>query len=114
MGQTDQTVALRVAAGEQRPARRRAQRRGGMRAREDDALRRELVESRAGDVRVAVGPEVAAEVVPMNEQHVVPSRRHRISLRALSVHRTVPTGIRQPFGSQSKLSPEPNSSTGWG
>src|SRR5437764_687200 len=80
MGQADQAVALRVAAGEQRAARRRAQRRGGVRAGEDNALRGELVEPRAGNVGVAVGAEVAAEVVPMHEQHVVASLGHCASL----------------------------------
>jgi hypothetical protein len=67
MGQAYQAVALRVATGEQRAARRRAQRRGGVRAGEENALCGELIEPRAGNVGVAVGAEVAAEVVPMHE-----------------------------------------------
>ena len=74
VSQADQAVALRVAAGEQGAARRRAQRCGGVRAGEQDALGGELVESRAGDVGVAVHAEIAAEVVPMHDQHVVSSR----------------------------------------
>ena len=71
MGQSQQPVAVRVAAGEQRPPRRRAQRRGGVRAGEQNALGGELVEPRAGHVGVAVDTEITAEVVPVHDQHVV-------------------------------------------
>jgi hypothetical protein len=71
MRQADKPVAVRVAPREQGPARRRAQRRGGVRAGEHDALGRELVEPRADHVGVAVDTEVTAEVVPVHDQHVV-------------------------------------------
>src|SRR6478752_4631300 len=105
MGQANQAVALGVAAREQGAARRRAQRRRGVRAREQDAFGGELVEPRAGDVGVAVGAEVAAEVVPMHEQHVVSLRGQCLSFLP-SVHRTVPMRIRQPFGSRRATYPQ--------
>lgn len=71
VGQPDQAVAVRVAAGEQRPARRRAQRGGGMRAGEQDALGGQLVQMRTGDTVVAVGSQTTAQVMPMDDQHVV-------------------------------------------
>ena len=74
MGQADQAVALRVAPGEQRSARRGAQRRGGMGAGEQNALGGKTVQSRAGHVRVAVDTEVTPQVVPVHEQHIVASR----------------------------------------
>jgi negative regulator of sigma E activity len=40
---------------------------------EQDALRGEPIQPRAKDIGVAVRAEVAAEVVPMHEQHVVAS-----------------------------------------
>src|SRR4029078_6752368 len=72
---------------------------------EDNALCGESIEPRAGDVAVAVGAEIPAEVVPMHEQHVVSSRRHRPSFLP-SLHRTVPMGIRQPFGSRRATYPQ--------
>src|SRR3954468_17285096 len=106
MGQPDQTVALRIATGEQGSARRRAQRRCGMRAGEEDALCGQLIEPRARNVGVAVGAEIPAEVVPMHEQHIVSWRGHCLSFLVPSVHRTVPMGIRQPFGSRRATYPQ--------
>src|ERR1700757_965773 len=71
VGEADQSVALRVAAGEQRPARRRAQRRGGVCSGEQDALTGQPVEPRAGNVGVTVDTEIPAQIVPMHEQHIV-------------------------------------------
>ena len=49
----------------------------------------EVVEARAGDVSVAVHAEIAPEVVPMHDQHVVSSRLgHWASFPVSSVHRT--------------------------
>src|SRR5690349_1219026 len=78
VGKSDQAVALRVAAGEQRAARGRAQRRRGVGAGEDDAFGGQPVQSGALDVGVAVGAEVAAEVVPVDQQDVVPSHSHSV------------------------------------
>src|SRR4051794_33733337 len=83
VGKADQTVALRVPSGEQRATRGRAQRRGGVRAGEQDALRGELIKPRARHVRVAVSAEVTAEVVPMHDQHVVAWRGHSPFLPAV-------------------------------
>ncbi|SHU04733.1 Uncharacterised protein [Mycobacteroides abscessus subsp. abscessus] len=74
MRQPDQPVALRVAPREQRTARRRAQRSGGVRAGEQDAFGGQLVQPGTADVAVAVRPEVAPEVVPVHEQHVLARR----------------------------------------
>ena len=79
VGQPDQAVALRVAPGEQRAARRRAQRRGGMGAGEQDALGGESVQPWAGHVGVTVGAEIAAEVVPVHDQHVVALRARHVA-----------------------------------
>ena len=93
--QPDQAVALRIAAGEQRAPRRRAQRRGGVRAGEQDALGGEPVEPWAGHVGVPVGAEISAEIVPVHEQHVVPLG-HYTSFRCrgsnLSTNRISSTG----------------------
>src|ERR1700752_4644935 len=99
MGQANQAVALRVAAGEQGAARGRAQRGCGVRTAEEDALRGELIQARAGDVGMAVCAEVAAEVVPMYEQHVVASLGHFLSVLPLWL-------------TESNLSTDRNSSTG--
>lgn len=42
-----------------------------MRSGEQDALARQLVEPRAPNVRVTIDTEIAAEVVPMHQQHIV-------------------------------------------
>ncbi len=42
-----------------------------MRGGEEDSLGGEFVEARAGDVVVAVDAEIATEVVPVHEKHVV-------------------------------------------
>src|SRR5882762_1092323 len=83
MGQAHQAVALRVAAGEQGAARRRAQRRSGVRAGEQDALCGQLIEPGAGDIGMAVCAQVTTEVVPMHEQHVVAWLGHLLSLSVL-------------------------------
>jgi len=46
---------------------------------EQDALCGQLIQPRAGNIGVAVGAEVAAEVVPMDKQHVVASLGHWLS-----------------------------------
>jgi len=55
---------------------------------------------------VAVGAEVAAEVVPVHQQYVVASPAHYLPFLGPSVHRTVPIGIRQPFGSRRATYPQ--------
>ena len=115
VGQADQAVALRVAAGEQRAARRRAQRGCGVRAGEQDALCGELIEPRAGDIGVPVGAEVAAEVVPVHEQHVVASRS--VTVSPSCPVGTPNSGYRDPatlWLTESNLSTVAISSTGWG
>ena len=60
-----------------------------MRVGEEYALSSELVEPGAGDVVVAVYAEVAAEVVPMHDEHVVPARLgHAVSFPVTTVHAT--------------------------
>src|SRR5258705_5018562 len=106
MSQANQAVVLRVAAGEQGASRGRAQRGRGVRAAEQDALRSELIQARAGDVGVAICAEVAAEVVPMHEQHVVASLSHCLFSPS---RRTTEQGaqfIRQPFGSRRATYPQ--------
>src|SRR4030081_1274973 len=88
MGQADQAVVLRVAAGEEGTARRRAQRRGGVCAREKDPFLGEFVKPRTRDVGMVVNAEIAPEVVPMHEQHVVSSLDHWASFLIPSVHLT--------------------------
>jgi hypothetical protein len=106
MSQANQAVALRVAAGEQGAARGRAQRGRGVRAAEQDALRGELIQARAGDVGVAVCAEVAAEVVPMHEQHVVASLGHCPSFPFRRYTEQGAQVIRQPFGSPRATYPQ--------
>lgn len=77
VGQPDKPIALRIATGEQRSARWRAQWRGGMRAGEQDAFGSQLIQARARHVRMTIDAEIATEVVPVHEQHVVaPWVRH--------------------------------------
>src|ERR1700737_1252457 len=121
MGQAHQAVALRVAAGEQGAARRRAQRRSGVRAGEQDALCGQLIEPRAGDIGMAVRAEVTAEVVPMHEQHVVASLGHLLSFPAPVLPRSCPVGTPNSahgdsatlWLTASNLSTVVGSSTGW-
>jgi len=58
--QPDQAIALRVTTGEQRPARRGAQWRGGMCPGQQNALGGQPIQLRAGYIGVPVDPEIPA------------------------------------------------------
>src|SRR6202012_1378305 len=63
---------------EQRSPRRRAQRCGGVRSGEQDSFGGQLIQPRARHVGVTVHPEIAAQIVPVHEQHVVAPRVCRV------------------------------------